>query len=100
MRGRSQAKNWAGHIAAQSQSGVSIAEYCRNHGLDSKAFSYQRNRAIRNGINPGMNQTPEERFIPIHSTKSREIRIELGKGAVMIVPEECLKEVVTFILEK
>jgi len=36
---------WRGHVLAQADSGLSAAAYCREHGLDVKAF-YRWKRAL------------------------------------------------------
>ncbi len=37
---------WKKHIAAWENSGVSQAEYCREHGLSVKTFGYHKRRTV------------------------------------------------------
>ena len=35
---------WKAHISAMDRSGLSLAEYCRRHGLSCSAFRYWRRK--------------------------------------------------------
>ena len=49
--------DWKHHVAMQPSTGLSIVEYCREHGLSKESFYYYRRKAPSN--------TTDQAFVPV-----------------------------------
>jgi hypothetical protein len=80
---------WFSHVEQQEQSGLTQAEYCKQHYLVACRFSYYRQLVRKQKINLPISSS----FIPVVSTppantQSAEIRVELPNGFRCYVPSQ------------
>lgn len=62
---------WKQHFAAQEQSGLSVAKYCRQHNLKVHQFKY-----YRSSLSAKTQKTPH--FIPVKVKKREMVKIEIA----------------------
>jgi transposase-like protein len=69
---------WRKHLAAQAQSGVTAAEYCRRHGLVISQFLYWRVKlkAIKSGEFVPVGESTESSF---ELTVNDQIRVKIPR---------------------
>ena len=82
-------ERWQGLIEEQSKSGLTQAEFCKQHNIVLSQFVYYR------GISKGKTKSPSEHneLMPIkiskpHSKVSSEIKLLLPNGLQCLVPSE------------
>ena len=80
-------KRWRTLLRKQSQSGLTIAEFCRRHGCSPASFYLWRRRFAEQP-----EPTPPAAFLPVSLNGSRRqqahFRICLASGAVIEIPEQ------------
>jgi len=71
---------WKAHISAMDRSGLSLAEYCRRHGLSCSAFRYWR-RKLGKGAGTPVSLVPVPGVIPQeeshHACNAADLRLNL-----------------------
>ncbi len=71
---------WKAHISAVNRSGLSLAEYCRRHGLSCSAFRYWR-RKLGKGAGTPVSLVPVPGVIPQeeshHACNAADLRLNL-----------------------
>ena len=71
---------WKAHIGAANRSGLSLAEYCRRHGLSCSAFRYWR-RKLGKGAGTPVSLVPVPGVIPQeeshHACNAADLRLNL-----------------------
>jgi len=80
VRDRKKESCWRRHLKAQPQGGLSVAAYCRRHGLREYGFYWwRRELARRDAAVPAA-------FVPVHVTVERPAAArEEERGAIEIV---------------
>ncbi|MBF0456844.1 MAG: hypothetical protein HQK99_03005 [Nitrospirae bacterium] len=67
--------NWKGQIEAWRASGSTQAEYCRQHELKLKAFTYQKRKFDKSATNPVFHQV---RIVEEEAKTSPSLSLILG----------------------
>jgi hypothetical protein len=103
----SRALAWKERLAAQQQSGLSIAEYCRREEISPPSFyvwrkRLRRQKASRRNQTARSIRTNSRLFVPVRLASGAEpvggLRIELPGGTVVTLPAEASTELVTTAL--
>jgi transposase-like protein len=78
VRDRKKESSWRRHLKAQRQGGLSVAAYCRRHGVREYGFYWwRRELARRDAAVPAA-------FVPVHVTVERP-SAEQERGGIEIV---------------
>ncbi len=72
------AEAWQRHVERWREGGLSVPDYCREHGLDIGAMRYQIRRATRRAL--ALFQ--EEAGVPISEFPDEATRAELGRRTI------------------
>lgn len=79
-RSRKKAAGWRKHIRTQAGSGLSIAGYCRRHGLREYGFYWWRRELARRDAEPPLHLAT---FVPV--TVASQPPVPAGAGRIEIV---------------
>jgi transposase-like protein len=77
---------WTRHLAEQARSGVSVSEYCRQHGISDHGFRWRLKK-----------QAQPRGFVQV--TGSEPIEIELPGGIIVRIPERANPQTVKTLIE-
>lgn len=80
-------EDWESHIEAQQQGGLTVAEYCRTHGLAVSTFQYQKQRQ-------------SSRFVALTGEASGQCELSFGDGTVLRFPASAVSSVLNALLER
>jgi len=77
-------KFWKQHLEQCGRSGISQAEYCRQHKLSTKSFTYWKRRFRDISIlRPVSRQKTSVTFVPVQVKPERQIAGDISSGLVL-----------------
>jgi hypothetical protein len=80
-RKRKKHARWRRHIREQALSGLSIAAYCRRHGLREHGFYWWRRELARRNAEP---PSPRAAFVPVTVATQPAVPIEEGRIEIVL----------------
>ena len=99
-------QEWERQIEKQKSSGLSVQEWCRQHGINPKTYYYHlrkvREEFLRSGKaeNSQEKKEPERAVVPILTTSSdRNITIEKN-GMRITLPESISADILIAVVDK
>lgn len=82
------ARQWQSHLQVWGSSGLTQAEYCREHKLSEKAFNYwvRKNRQRDSLQLVPLKIQPE--VLPARVISARELKLRIGSSACLEIPAD------------
>ena len=77
---------WTHHVETQALSGKSQAQYCREHGLELKSFSYHK-RKLKEEPSGFIQISGKEEYFEIESGAGIRVRIPASYGLARVLEE-------------
>lgn len=83
---------WRTLLLLQAQSGLSIAQFCREHGCSPASLYLWRRRLAEQPDPPPPDAVPPAAFLPVRLTPASQqpacLRVSLASGAIIEIPAE------------